>query len=60
MYSIEVIFGFFLATTTLLRAAETAAEDDRPEFVYLVKKLGCGKRKVQDLLDEGKLWTNVV
>ena len=42
-----------------MRAAETAAEDDRQEFVTLVKKLGCGKRKVQDLLMKGELWSGL-
>ena len=27
------------------------------EFVALVDALGCQKRKVQDLLEEGKLWS---
>ena len=48
----------FLATTPLLRAAETAPEDDRKEFVDLVTELDCGKRKVQDLLLKGELWSN--
>jgi hypothetical protein len=37
-------------------AAAAAPNDDRDEFLALVDALGCRKRKVQDLLDEGKLW----
>ena len=48
---------FFLATTTLLRAAEEAPDHKRQKFVTLVEELQVGEFEVQDLLDEGKLWS---
>ena len=53
------VFSLFLATTTLAEAAAAAPDDDRVEFVALVGALGCQKRKVQDLLEEGKLWSGL-
>ena len=51
------VFPFVLATTTLAEAAAAAPDDDRVEFVALVGALGCQKRKVQDLLEKGELWS---
>lgn len=48
------------ATTTLLDAAQAAPEDDREEFEKLVRSLECERRKVQDLLQEGKLWKGLL
>jgi hypothetical protein len=39
-------------------AAAAAPNDDRDEFLALVDALGCRKRKVQDLLEKGELWSN--
>jgi hypothetical protein len=55
----NLLFLFVLGTTTLAEAAAAAPDYDREEFEALVDALGCRKRKVQDLLDEGKLWTGL-
>jgi hypothetical protein len=52
-------FFFFAGTATLLVAAEAASGDERGEFVALVKELKCEKRKVEDLLAKGELWSAV-
>ena len=54
----NLLFLFVLGTTTLAEAAAAAPDDDREEFEALVDALGCRKRKVQDLLAKGELWSN--
>ncbi len=44
---------------TLLQAAQAAPDEKkRAKFVALVKELKCGDETVEDLLAEGKLWSN--
>ena len=41
-----------------MEAAAAAPEKKRAKFEALIGELGAGDEEVQDLLDEGKLWSN--